>query len=124
MSLELLRQNRKVLWVAGGRDFDDYSWMTMELREQPDNTLLITGAAPGADTLAENRWRRRQQPYIGIPAMWRKHGKAAGHIRNEVIGHLEPDELLVFPGGAGTQGAIGIARRRRIPVVYADQSIS
>lgn len=118
--LTLLRENRKFLWVAGSRHFEDKGWMIMVLAEQPDDTLLITGAAPGADSIAEGIWRKRQQPYIGIPAAWRKQGNLAGPLRNEVIGYLEPDELLVFPGGAGTYNAVEVAERRGIPVVHAN----
>ncbi len=118
--VELLRQNRKMIWVAGGRDFDARGWMRMELSDLPPNALLITGAARGADLMAEDQWRSFQRPYIGLPAAWDVQGKAAGAIRNEVIAMLKPDELLVFPGGRGTSDAAGRANHHNIPVRYVN----
>ena len=118
--VELLRQNRKMIWVAGGRGFDKREWMSMELAELPPSALLITGAARGADLMAEDLWRRSQRPYIGIPAAWDAQGKAAGVIRNQVIAYLEPDELVVFPGGRGTRDAVERADKHNIPVRYVN----
>ena len=109
-----------MIWVAGGRDFGDRTWMKMELAELPSNALLVTGAARGADLMAEDLWRSSQRPYIGLPAAWDAQGKVAGVIRNQVIAYLEPDELLVFPGGRGTSDAVTRADRYNIPVRYAN----
>ena len=75
---------------------------------------LITGAAPGADLIAENLWRAWQAPYVGVPAQWSKDGKAAGPLRNRVIGHVDPDLLIAFPGGRGTQDALDVAAKQQI----------
>jgi hypothetical protein len=114
-------ESNTVLWVAGGRDLRD----SPNVRDRLDAAMyeggydvLVTGAARGADTVAENWWRFRQFPYVGIPAMWSTHGKRAGYLRNEVIAkNIEPDALLALPGGRGTQHARDLARQYEIPIL-------
>ena len=70
----------KVL-VCGGRDFDDYYKVaaTLDLlhRESPIS-VLIHGAARGADSLA-SRWARKNNVAVReFPAQWEFHGRAAG----------------------------------------------
>ncbi len=65
-------------------------------------SLLIHGAAKGADTLAENWARSRQVNYHGVPAKWDQHGNSAGPIRNEEMLALGPEGCVAFPGGTGT----------------------
>jgi len=108
-----------VVWVAGGRDYDQFSEMRTAL-DQFAGSVLITGAARGADLLAEDIWRRWQRPYIGIPAEWDMYGRAAGYRRNAEIarGRLigQPDMLVAFPGGKGTGHAIDLAVQHDIEV--------
>lgn len=107
--------NGKLLWVAGGRDYHVRTRVSSVLRGYADDGwTLITGAAPGADLLAEDLWREWQAPYVGIPAQWDRDGKPAGVVRNRVIGHLDPDLLIAFPGGRGTRDAINVAAERQI----------
>lgn len=103
----------KVL-VCGGRDF---RW-----RNVVDNALdrfdakhgidiLITGAAKGADQLAENWAKSRQIQYIGVPARWQERGRKAGPIRNsEILDIWRPDCVIAFPGGTGTADMVRKAK--------------
>jgi hypothetical protein len=118
-NLNSLTVGKKLLWVAGGRDFNDMEWMSAELGGYGRHTVLITGAAPGADSQAERVFQLLDRPYVGIPADWNRLGKPAGAIRNRVIGGTWPEELLVFPGGKGTWDAVEVAHSYDIPVRYA-----
>jgi hypothetical protein len=116
-----------VLWVAGGRDYEDKLAVRGALRPwaQPGN-VLITGAARGADLLAERIWRDEfELPYIGVPAQWTRQGRAAGPIRNGIIAEgflgLRPDQLLAFPGGNGTKNAWEQAEIHQIQSARASQ---
>ena len=110
----------KVL-VCGGRDFKDEKFAFQKLDElhaKHDFTCLVHGDARGADMLAK-RWAQqegvKQLPY---PAEWDKHGKRAGPIRNAEMLKLEqPDLVVAFPGGKGTQHMVEISRTAGIPVV-------
>ena len=46
-------------------------------------THLIQGGAKGADSLSRFWAQTRCVPFTEFPANWRKHGKAAGPIRNQ-----------------------------------------
>lgn len=57
-----------------------------ELILEGDGSLVvIAGGAPGADRLAEAEARRRGLLPIIERADWNRHGKAAGHIRNQAM---------------------------------------
>jgi len=114
-----IESNGKLLWVAGGRDYETIQTRVMNMSEvlrgyADDGWTLITGAAPGADLAAEHLWRKWQAPYIGVPAQWDKDGRAAGPLRNRVIGRCDPDLLIAFPGGRGTRDAVDVAAERQI----------
>lgn len=93
-------------------------------------TLVVHGACRGADMLADAWAHEREIDAIALPADWRKHGKAAGPIRNiEMLEQHAPDIVLAFPivGGVGTQHCMRAAVERHIPVmigwVLADHGV-
>lgn len=100
--------------VSGGRDYGDrakvYSCLDT-LRFLYGPLMVITGSARGADTLAEEWAKSRQQLYIGFPAEWDKYNKAAGTRRNrEMLAISLPLQVVVFQGGRGTLNMLGLAR--------------
>ena len=118
---------RDLLWVAGGRDYQDEDVIRQTLYPfvLEDHWELVTGACcqrlgkiRGADLLAEEYWRSKMRPYRGIPADWDTYGKAAGYRRNQYIAYnLKPKMLIAFPGGRGTGLAIDLAVRLDINLV-------
>lgn len=53
-----------------------------------DGDWIVSGGCPkGGDAFAEKIARDRGIPIIIFPAAWKKHGKAAGFIRNADIAH-------------------------------------
>ncbi len=112
---------RPLLWVAGGRDYDKQETLGGVLLPyaDADGWTLVTGAAKGADLLAERFWRHHNQPYIGIPANWPKAGRRAGYLRNWAIAYeWSPTKLVAFPGGRGTQMAVTMAEDLEIPIEF------
>lgn len=104
--------NKIKILVCGGRDFNNKD----DLYKCLDNCMnrfgrtgmiIIHGAAKGADSLAgqwanENNVEEWKFPITKED--WKKHGKAAGPIRNEqMFNESEPDYVFVFPGGNGTK---------------------
>lgn len=116
----------KVL-VCGGRNF--YDWRRLEAildlyRDGPEKTkptLIIHGAASGADSLA-GQWAT----YNGIkvetyPAEWKVHGRAAGGIRNQLmLDQGKPELVIAFPGGNGTADMVNRAKAAGAGIVVAD----
>lgn len=114
-----------MIWlVCGGRDFTDIKLMYRVMRqlvaEHGEPSMVITGAAPGADTFAENWAREMTIPYVGVPAKWQLHGRAAGPMRNQkMLDDHKIDLVVVFPGGRGTRNMRSLAMAAGIRVFDA-----
>jgi predicted Rossmann-fold nucleotide-binding protein len=109
----------KVL-VCGGRDYADYADVRDRLdwfHHQYGISVIIHGAAHGADALAQKWAVEREIPYYGVPAKWKAHGRKAGPLRNqEMLDTTKPDALVAFPGGRGTADMVKRAEDAGIKV--------
>jgi hypothetical protein len=84
----------------------------------PLDTVIISGAASGADTAAVDWAAVNWVSFIEFPADWKKLKNAAGPIRNQqMINKGKPDLVLAFPGGTGTADMVRRARVAGIKVV-------
>lgn len=116
----------KVL-VCGGRDFHDRARLYRVLdkvHERYPITLVIQGGALGADTLAGGWAWKEAIPCLVVPAKWARHGKAAGAMRNQDMLAWEPDMVIAFPGGVGTDDMIRRAKKAGIRVRRVKQEAS
>ena len=111
----------KVL-VCGGRNYSDAGRVEMELDRVSTAkpiTLLVHGGATGADQCAE-LWACRNGIHTAKFAIerrvWKRHGKAAGPMRNRLMLCCNPDLVLAFPGGRGTANMVKLAREAGVPV--------
>lgn len=114
----------KVL-VCGGRDYNKVAIFYLELdriqQEKGKFTQIISGHARGADQLAEMYADQNNIPVRIFPAQWDKYGKRAGYIRNvQMLEEGEPDLVVAFPGGKGTEMMISISESAAVPVIRAD----
>lgn len=107
--------------VCGGRKFGDMAAMTRVLDGlYPRPTLIIHGAARGADECA---WRWACKHFVpdrAFPADWERHGRAAGPIRNrKMLEEGKPHLVIAFPGGRGTHDMVQQAKTAGLPVLEA-----
>lgn len=107
--------------VCGGRGFADERAVfdaLDSLHARLDIACVVSGGAPGADTLAE-RWARETGVESRVfRADWSAHGRAAGPRRNaEMITGQPVDLVVAFPGGKGTADMVRRADRAQVPVV-------
>ncbi len=108
--------------ICGGRDYVDRERLFATLdRYHADAhfTLIIHGAARGADALADQWASYRNVMCRAYPAEWRKHGAAAGPRRTaKMIEEGKPDLVIAFPtGGPGTADMMHKARAAGVEVV-------
>lgn len=115
----------KVL-VCGGCDYSDKAfvhWVLDVLSEKKHIELVIHGCARGADSFAEE-WAIEKNgcTAFGVPADWKKHGNAAGPIRNRQMLTLgRPDLVVAFEGGAGTRDMTSAATAAGVKVLFAER---
>lgn len=112
--------------VCGGRDFTDkvmLDYVLSYVHTHRSIAELIHGGARGADQMA-NRWAFNNGiPRTEVRADWRKHGRAAGPIRNrEMLWKHLPDGVVAFPGGRGTADMVKVAAEVfGVPVLMAEE---
>lgn len=78
--------------VIGSRSFNDYEKLKDTL-SKIDVSLLVSGGANGADKLGEQYANENNIPTKIFLPDWKKHGKAAGFLRNTDI--INEAELVV-----------------------------
>lgn len=109
----------KVL-VTGSRKYSDkenvFSVLDA-LHFEEGISLVIHGAATGADHFAHLWAKENNILDAPHPADWDQYGRAAGPIRNrQMLIEEEPDLVVAFPGGAGTKNMIDQALKRNFKV--------
>jgi hypothetical protein len=106
--------------VCGGRDFDDEATVFATLdayHAVKPISVVIHGAAMGADMLAQSWADKRGVESVQFPAKWDRDGKAAGPIRNRLmLTEGKPDFVMAFAGGRGTANMIKQAKAAGVAV--------
>lgn len=118
--------------VAGSRAFTNYDLLrdTLDrlLAGKLPDVVVISGCAPGADTLGERYAAERCLAVERHPADWEKHGRAAGPIRNREMAEAAGPGggcVLFWDGKSrGTLNMLGIATNLglQVRVVYYDEA--
>lgn len=116
----LIHKNNLKIIVCGGRDFDDYAYLHKILHYIHINyhiAEIINGSAKGADKLSTTFAVAYSIPFRLFPANWDRYGRQAGYFRNIQMSNENPDLVVAFPGGRGTQMMIDISKEKGIPVL-------
>jgi predicted Rossmann fold nucleotide-binding protein DprA/Smf involved in DNA uptake len=105
--------------VAGSRDITDYSILrlTFSVIESGFNiTEVVSGTARGIDTLGEEWANQGNIPVARFPADWKKHGKAAGPIRNKQMAEYADAAIVIHNGSRGSLNMIETMKKLNKPV--------
>lgn len=93
--------------VCGGRDYDDHGRVMDEMlkfHEERGIGSIATGGATGAAYMAGLWADLNGIPYTVYPANSEEYGRSAEPIRNaKMLNLFEPDYVICFPGGVGTE---------------------
>lgn len=114
--------------VTGSRGWTDHDTIYTALAlahlalDSDPETVLVHGAARGADLLAARIWQEHGLPTEAHPADWDAFGRSAGFIRNARMVRLGADVCLAFhlDNSPGTASCIQLARDAGIPVRVFD----
>lgn len=104
--------------IFGSRTITNYSLIEKAISEANFIiTELVSGHAPGVDTLAE-RWARLNGiPITPFPAQWNKYGKKAGPLRNADMANYAEQAIGIWDGKSpGTKDMINKVKAKSIPV--------
>ena len=111
--------------IAGGRDFNDYEYMSTKLNElfKDQNVFnnkaikVISGMAKGTDTLAIRYADEHKLTKILFPANWKEYPRIAGFLMNNDMLSIAT-HLIAFWNGesSGTKHMIEIAQMKGIPI--------
>lgn len=111
------------LLVCGSRDYTDRErvWSVLDrVNAKRPLGVVIHGAARGADTLAGEWAEEREVEVWRFPAKWGEEGRAAGHLRNQrMLDVGQPQGVVAFPGGAGTEDMVKRAKAAGVTVMRA-----
>jgi len=107
--------------IAGSRSFNDYEVFEDSMDELSyflHPTMILSGLAHGADTMALQWAAEEDLPVKKFPADWDKYGKAAGPIRNQYMAD-EANALVAFWDGEsrGTKSMIDLALKAGLIVI-------
>jgi len=124
--------NHWPIWTVlqGFYEMESIGYLTVHA----NHLIIITGGAPGADTIAR-QWAETPGPHPAAegfpdvmsvfstvyPADWDKYGKRAGPIRNnQMLKEGKPDQVVAFYDGVertrGTTHMVDISRKALVPV--------
>ena len=82
-----------------------------------DITIVVSGGAPGVDTLGEQYADEMNIPVHVYEADWDKHGRAAGPIRNRKMAENAEALIALWDGKSkGTKNMIETATKKGLMV--------
>ena len=105
------------LAIIGSRTFNNYELLCDHLEEHLNTTtMVVSGAARGADSLGEKWAINNDVETLIFPADWDKYGKRAGYIRNEDI-IKNCDFCIAFWDGIskGTMHSVSLCKKHNKP---------
>jgi hypothetical protein len=104
--------------VCGSRDWTDREAIANRLFELPVDSVIVHGAARGADKIAAQEAQKLGLLVEEHPADWDHYGKRAGFLRNERMAKIGADLCIAFWDGRsrGTSMMVDLAERHGIPL--------
>lgn len=98
-------------------DFSTFDFLIENFRKKyPDHSKfdeVISGGARGIDTFARKWAKWKCIPFNEFAAEWKRHGKMAGYIRNELMAEVADIGLAIWDGSSrGTAHMIEQMRER------------
>lgn len=110
--------------VAGSRSITDYEVVKKAIEKSGFAiTEVVCGCAEGVDTLGARWGRANGIPVKMFPADWKKHGKAAGPIRNIRMANYADALIAVWDGASrGTEHMVRAAQDGGLHLYVANTS--
>lgn len=123
-------EGNMIILVTGDRHWKDYDIIYRELSKYSPGTILVHGAAPGADSLADIAGERLRLNVKPFPSKWHIYKKGAGPIRNQemldwILTQNDEKKVLAFhkniDDSRGTKDMVERAKKAGVEVVLIDR---
>lgn len=88
--------------VTGSRDFNDYETLKENISNIKNISLIISGGAKGADSLAEQYALENSIDTLIIKPDWKRFNRGAGLIRNKQI--VDSSDMVIAFWDAESKG--------------------
>lgn len=104
--------------ICGSREWTDRDAIANRLFDLPTDTVIVHGAARGADRIAGQEAQKLGLLVEEHPADWDYYGKRAGFVRNDRMAKLGADLCIAFWDGrsSGTAMMVDLAEKHGIPI--------
>ncbi len=104
--------------IAGSRDGVVYNDIVEAVKESGfDISVVISGAARGADRFGERYAKENNIEIEQYPADWNQYGKSAGYIRNSQMANVADALIAIWDGTSkGTKNMINTAEKKGLKV--------
>lgn len=104
--------------IVGSRKIKDFNLLVDVVRDSKFIiTEIVSGGAPGVDTLAYMYATARDIPYTEFTAKWNQHGRGAGFLRNKEIVDYADAVIAIWDGKSkGTLHTIKLAQDANKPI--------
>lgn len=116
--------------VFGGRDYPHPNRVRVAMSRLLDRFgpfVLVHGGCPTGVDAEAAAWAREVRAVLGLPmvlephpADWRRHGRAAGPIRNGEMARRWLHGAVGFPGGPGTADMARKLAAAEVPIWWPD----
>ena len=108
--------------IAGKRNFYQYDTLLRAIRESKfEITELVSGGAPGVDTISIVWARENNIPIKLFKADWQAHGKSAGPIRNQQMAEYGEALIALWDyNSTGTKNMIEQATKKGLKIFVYD----
>jgi hypothetical protein len=107
----------EVVLFFGSRGWTDREAIRKRIEELPQESVIVSGMAAGADLIAAECARDRGLHVAEVLPLWTRYGNAAGHKRNAAMARLGLTRAEGFWDGVspGSGGMLRILRTAGIP---------
>jgi hypothetical protein len=104
--------------IAGGRTITDYNLVLSAVAESGFTiTEVVSGMAPGVDTLAIQYATEHNLPLAEFWADWNTYKRAAGPIRNRQMAEYGEALIAIWDGESrGTKNMIETAAKKNLQI--------
>ncbi len=109
------------LAFIGSKEFTDYKKLKSNLNKINNISQIISGGAPGTDTLAKKYAQENHIDFLEFPPDFSKYKKDAKHIRDKLIVE-NCDKIIAFYDGKceGTKYTLDYGKKLRKPIIIIE----